>query len=287
MINGVMAYFYLHDRLGSVRQIIDTSGNVKNRYTYRPFGESYDDEGEVEETITNPFKFTGQYFDAEIDEYYLRARQYDPHIGRFTSRDPVFGKSKEPMTLHVYLYCLNNPINRTDLTGEFSFAEIKTSSLVSGLMGGIFRGYLKGARAAVSGKLGWKGVAASGGIGFLEGFGFGFLSGGIATFSAQGFMWLGLKESLPLYFASGAIGGGSSGAIEGALEVFFGDANFERIQERAIAGLIGGSIGMGAGYGASDPLTSAVGTLGVDQFAQECYNYLRFVESIFGEKDKK
>jgi len=78
----------LHDRLGSVRQIIDTSGNVKNRYTYRPFGESYDDEGEVEETITNPFKFTGQYYDSEIDEYYLRARQYDPHIGRFTSGVP-------------------------------------------------------------------------------------------------------------------------------------------------------------------------------------------------------
>ena len=33
-------YFYLHDRLGSVRQIIDTSGNVKNMYTYEPFGKS-------------------------------------------------------------------------------------------------------------------------------------------------------------------------------------------------------------------------------------------------------
>ena len=88
MINAIMVSFYLHDRLGSVRQLIDTSGNVKNRYTYRPFGETYDDEGEVEETITNPFKFTGQYYDSEIDEYYLRARQYDPHIGRFTSGVP-------------------------------------------------------------------------------------------------------------------------------------------------------------------------------------------------------
>jgi RHS repeat-associated protein len=120
MINAMMASFYFHDRLGSVRQIIDTSGNVENRYTYRPFGESYDDEGEVEETITNPFKFTGQYFDAEIDEYYLRARQYDPHIGRFTSRDPVFGKFREPLTLHMYLYCLNNPTNLVDPNGLWS-----------------------------------------------------------------------------------------------------------------------------------------------------------------------
>lgn len=31
-------YFYLHDRLGSVRQVIDTSGDVEQMYTYGPFG---------------------------------------------------------------------------------------------------------------------------------------------------------------------------------------------------------------------------------------------------------
>jgi len=33
--------FYLHDRLGSVRQVIDPNGDVKNRYTYKPFGLVY------------------------------------------------------------------------------------------------------------------------------------------------------------------------------------------------------------------------------------------------------
>jgi len=148
MINATMVNFYLNDRLGSVRQIIDTSGNVKNRYTYRPFGETYDDEGEVEETITNPFMFTGQYFDSEIDEYYLRARQYDPHIGRFTSRDSVFGKFKEPMTLHRYLYCINDPVNNTDLSGESMLVDVTKStalrtfvfnSLISRLRGNDWR----------------------------------------------------------------------------------------------------------------------------------------------------
>jgi len=111
-------YFYLHDRLGSVRQVIDTSGNVKNRYIYKPFGELYPDP-DFEETVTNPFKFTGQFFDSEIDEYYLHARQYDPHIARFTARDPVRGKFREPMTLHKYLYCGNDPINRIDPDGRF------------------------------------------------------------------------------------------------------------------------------------------------------------------------
>ncbi len=105
----------LHDRLGSVRQIIDTSGNVKNLYTYKPFGESF--ATETTENVSNPFKFTGQFFDDEIDQYYLRARQYDPYISRFTTRDPAFGQFEEPLTLHAYLYCGNDSINKMDLNG--------------------------------------------------------------------------------------------------------------------------------------------------------------------------
>jgi len=111
-------YLYLHDRLGSVRQVIDTLGNadVQCRYTYDPFGELFDSEAEETEGL-NPFKFTGQYFDDELGQYYLRARQYDPHIARFTSRDPVTGKFEEPLTLHKYLYCTNDPINKLDPSG--------------------------------------------------------------------------------------------------------------------------------------------------------------------------
>jgi len=77
-------YFYLHDRLGSVRQIINTAGGVANHYTFRPFGRVYI--AEKQENISNPFWFTGQYYDSEIKEYYLRARQYEPRINRFASK---------------------------------------------------------------------------------------------------------------------------------------------------------------------------------------------------------
>jgi len=43
---GTGKYFYLHDRLGSTRLIIDTAGDVKNRYTYNPFGELFTSEVE-------------------------------------------------------------------------------------------------------------------------------------------------------------------------------------------------------------------------------------------------
>jgi len=110
-------YFYIHDRLGSVRQIINTSGSVVRYYTYEPFGEVLEEDG----TLTNYMMFTGQYFDSEIDQYYLRARQYDPHISRFTTRDPVFGTFEQPLTLHKYLYCATDPVNKIDPTGLWTF----------------------------------------------------------------------------------------------------------------------------------------------------------------------
>jgi hypothetical protein len=57
-------YFYLHDRLGSVRQIIDTSGDVVHLYTYEPFGKVLESDS-AQGAPSNAFKFTGQYFESE------------------------------------------------------------------------------------------------------------------------------------------------------------------------------------------------------------------------------
>ena len=92
------------------------SVRAANSTTDTPFGSFY--EGQCIETLANPWKFTGQWQDVEIDQYHLRARQYDPTMMRFTSRDPVKGKYREPLTLHKYLYCLNDPINLVDPDGE-------------------------------------------------------------------------------------------------------------------------------------------------------------------------
>jgi len=76
-------YFYLHDRLGSVRMVVGSNGKAENTYTYNPFGKDF--ATEVNENIANPFKFTGQWYDSEIAQYYLRARMYDPLLMRFSS----------------------------------------------------------------------------------------------------------------------------------------------------------------------------------------------------------
>jgi len=114
-------YFYLHDRLGSVRQVIDVNASVEHLYTYGPFGKKLEADDDDPCAPGNPFQFTGLYFDYEIDGYDARAREFFSELMRFTSRDPITGNFNEPLTLHTHLYCLNEPVNRTDPDGEFSF----------------------------------------------------------------------------------------------------------------------------------------------------------------------
>jgi len=135
---GTDRRYYVHDRLGSVRMVVGYDGqtaSVANSYAYRPFGAFY--EGECVETVDNPFCFTGQWQDVEIGQYYLRARQYDPTMMRFTTRDPVRGKMQEPLTLHRYLYCWNDPSNLVDLTGESPTSEVIANVTARVILGGV------------------------------------------------------------------------------------------------------------------------------------------------------
>lgn len=108
-------YYYLHDRLGSVRQVINSSGAVVKMFTYNPFGEKLEEQG----TFYTPWQFTGQFFDSETGQYHLRARQYSPYLSRFTGRDLIIGEFERPLSLHKYLYCFNDPINFVDLNGRW------------------------------------------------------------------------------------------------------------------------------------------------------------------------
>lgn len=62
------------------------------------------------------FRFTGEQWDSDTGFYYLRARYYDPAIGRFVRRDPI------PF-IQRYAYVLNNPVNLTDPSGKIASAQ--------------------------------------------------------------------------------------------------------------------------------------------------------------------
>ena len=50
--------------------------------------------------------------------YYLRARYYDPKLGRFINEDTYEGQINNPLTLNVYTYCINNPMIYHDPSGH-------------------------------------------------------------------------------------------------------------------------------------------------------------------------
>ena len=115
--NGQMVYF-LEDYLGSTRYAVDSVGNLLARYTYSSFGFPTLIEGSPQ----TDFLYTGEQWDPEAKILYLRARYYDPQIGRFLSPDPLMGVISDPQSFNRYLYASNDPVNRVDPAGmESSF----------------------------------------------------------------------------------------------------------------------------------------------------------------------
>jgi len=51
---------------------------------------------------------------ADGNFYYLRARYYDPAIGRFPTQDRLPGLLLETQTHNRYTYAVNNPVNLVD-----------------------------------------------------------------------------------------------------------------------------------------------------------------------------
>jgi len=104
--------YYMHDGLGSVRQLLNSTGQVETNYAYDPFGVPV-----VEGDVSNPYQYTGEAWDAEVELLYLRARYYQPEVGRFVTKDPWRGDVNRPATLNRYVYVSNNTPNRVDPTG--------------------------------------------------------------------------------------------------------------------------------------------------------------------------
>ena len=104
--------YYLGDALGSVRQLVNPAGTIIQARSYEPFGKQLSVAG-------NPltkYAFTGEWQDP-TGLIFLRARYYDPDLGRFLSLDPILGKLSMPQTLNRYVYCMNNPLGFIDPTG--------------------------------------------------------------------------------------------------------------------------------------------------------------------------
>ncbi len=63
-----------------------------------------------------PYGYTGEY--TSNDLVYLRARHYDPAMGRFLTRDTWGGNANSPMSLNWWMYVDANPLNLADPSGH-------------------------------------------------------------------------------------------------------------------------------------------------------------------------
>jgi len=105
---GSSTSYYATDDLGSVEGLFNGSG-VQNQDRYDPWGEPQVASG----SVSNPLRYAGLPWNKHTGLSYMRARYYDPGLGRFISEDPL-GLSAG---INPYVYAANSPMNATDPTG--------------------------------------------------------------------------------------------------------------------------------------------------------------------------
>ena len=96
--NAKTYYHYVSDEQGSVSHII--RGEDKES--------GVSEQGREQDRILNQYEY-----DPVTRQYYLRARYYNPVIGRFIQEDTYYGDG-----LNLYEYCRNNTITYKDPTGH-------------------------------------------------------------------------------------------------------------------------------------------------------------------------
>lgn len=70
-------------------------------------------------TAPNGPGYTGHVNDPDTGLVYMQARYYDPSIGRFLSVDALKPKAGDITSFNRFIYVGNNPVARTDPTGNY------------------------------------------------------------------------------------------------------------------------------------------------------------------------
>ena len=121
---GELAYYFHNDHLGTPQVLTDDAQTVAWKAVYTPFGQA----AASIQTVENPFRFPGQYYDPETGLHYNYFRYYNPQTGRYITPDPIglegginlfayVDSVGKPFDTTLYTYTANNPVKFTDPKG--------------------------------------------------------------------------------------------------------------------------------------------------------------------------
>lgn len=105
--------YYHADGLGSTRALTNAAGQRTDAHSYDAFGAMRSHTGPAGQ----PFTFTGEQLDAELGLMFLRARYYDPEVGRFLSKDRWPILINRTQVVNRFVYVENNPTRLIDPNG--------------------------------------------------------------------------------------------------------------------------------------------------------------------------
>ena len=129
-------YFYVKNAQGDVTGLVSASGTRVVTYTYDAWGNPLTTTGSLAETLgaQNPLRYRGYVYDTETGLYYLQSRYYNPGWGRFINADSLID-NRGVHTQNVFAYCGNNPIIRTD--GSGNIFHLVVGALVGAALSGV------------------------------------------------------------------------------------------------------------------------------------------------------
>jgi RHS repeat-associated protein len=102
-------YYFTRDHLGSVREVVNTTGVMQARYDYDPYGRPTTIAG----SFTADFGYAGMYYHAPSSLNLTLYRAYNSDLGRWLNRDPI----QELGGINLYEYVRNNPVRYVDPLG--------------------------------------------------------------------------------------------------------------------------------------------------------------------------
>ena len=129
--NSLGVSYVNSDLVGNVDGVSDTSGKIGPLVHFRPYGELSNANGSVNGSLGFAGLFGIENTGAGL--LVMRARAYDPSLGRFTSPDPTGIKGG----LNLYRFASNNPELNVDPTGQESFAGAGIGAAVGAAAGAV------------------------------------------------------------------------------------------------------------------------------------------------------